>query len=86
MYSALVFFVIGPILIKAHHLTSPCPDTFEYKRDNTGLHGTIRLRSNGFVSNIFIRAHFTVATRLNSVSTFLDKFFYFYCLFVLRSS
>lgn len=68
MYSAFVFLVLGRVLIKAHHLTSPCPNLFEYKRDSGGLHGTIHLRNTGKVSTVFIKAHFTIATRLPTVS------------------
>lgn len=77
MYSAFVFLILGPILIKAHHLTSPCPNIFEYKRDNGGLYGTIHLRNNGIVSNVNIRANFTIATTLANVSTFLVKLYVF---------
>ncbi|XP_026313491.1 serine protease gd-like [Hyposmocoma kahamanoa] len=65
MYGAFIFLVL-PILIKAHHLTSPCPSIFEYKRDNSGLHGKIHLRNSGIVSNVLIRANFTIATRLSN--------------------
>lgn len=68
MYSVFVFIVLGPILIIAHHLTSSCPEFFEYKRDSSGLHGTIHLKSRGIVSHVLITANFTIATRLLNVS------------------
>lgn len=70
MNSAFVFLVLGPILIKAHHLTSPCPDFFEYKRDSSGLHGTIHLKNRGILTHILITANFTIATRLSNVSAY----------------
>lgn len=68
MYSAFVFLVLLPTLLNAHHLTSPCPSVFEYKRDSSGLHGMIHLRNSGIVSNVLLRANFTIATSLSNVS------------------
>lgn len=69
MYSAFcVFLVLGPILITGQYVESPCPNIFEYKNDGGGIYGLIHLRSTGPVSSVFIRANFTIAARLLTVS------------------
>lgn len=68
MYSAFVFLVLGPILIKGQYVESPCPNIFSYESDGGDMYGVIHVKSTGPVSSILIRANFTIAARLLTVS------------------
>lgn len=68
MYSAFVLIVLGPILIKGHYSKSPCPSVFQYKSDGAGTHGVIHIEPTGPTSSIVVRANYTIATRLLTVS------------------
>lgn len=47
---------------------SPCPGTFDYQRDGYYMYGVITIQPNGPVSYVNVKANFTIATRLPTVS------------------
>ncbi|VVC95301.1 unnamed protein product [Leptidea sinapis] len=49
-----------------YYVESPCPQLFEYKSDNRGSYGAIRLQLSGPVTSIVLRTNFTIAARLPS--------------------
>ncbi|XP_045771149.1 serine protease gd-like isoform X1 [Maniola jurtina] len=67
MYRAFFTFVsLGFLSVCGQYFQSPCPDYFDYRSDNNGVHGVIKLQPFGPVSTLLVKANFTVATRLTS--------------------
>ncbi|XP_050353349.1 serine protease gd-like isoform X2 [Nymphalis io] len=67
MYRVSFSFVfMGFLCVCGQNVKSPCPQYFDYKSDNTGLHGFINLQPFGFVPSLLVRANFTIAARLPS--------------------
>ncbi|XP_050667416.1 serine protease gd-like [Leptidea sinapis] len=63
-----IFLVISQLLLVdgQYYVESPCPQLFEYKSDNRGSYGAIRLQLSGPVTSIVLRTNFTIAARLPS--------------------
>nr|XP_034827617.1 serine protease gd-like isoform X2 [Maniola hyperantus] len=67
MYRAFFTFVsLGFLSVCGQYFRSPCPDYFDYRSDNNGVHGVIKLQPFGPVSTLLVKANFTIATRLAS--------------------
>lgn len=64
----LVLGYLNCLPVTSQYVESPCPGTFEYKSDGSGIYGLIHLQPNGPITSIHIIANFTIAARLYSVS------------------
>lgn len=51
-----------------YYVQSPCPDYFDYNSDRNGVYGLIKLVPSGFFPQLLLKANFTIAARLPSVS------------------
>ncbi|XP_073948148.1 serine protease gd-like isoform X2 [Choristoneura fumiferana] len=62
----LVLGYLNCLPVTSQYVDSPCPGTFEYKSDGSGIYGLIHLQPNGPITSIHIIANFTIAARLYS--------------------